>query len=275
MSMIAKPQTELHYVNSQFVAAWKSLARRSRDGEFVDLQGVVMAWSCRMWPILNAAIFSTPVLNTEDFQNRIESAMGYASGKEQVLTVIICQEWLPKEVRRQTKQILSGYSLYAAFSLKGMIANRLLPSNVLPTRIEFRKVKDQQTRQAVADLNTISYGLPVEWGREALDDVKMWDGGVIGYVGYLNDKPVTCASAYLLDDCLYLALVATHPTHRRKGYAEAAIRHTLQQASVISGWRRSVLHSTPNGYSLYRKLGYRGVGTLAAYRRFDPLRLHW
>ena len=264
--MIAKSQTELHYVNLQFTAAWKLLARRSSDGEFIDLQGVIIAWSCRMWPILNAAIFSTPVLDIDDFQNRIEVATDYARKKQQAWTVLICQEWLPREIRQQATQILSRYDLGAAFSLKGMIANGLLPSNIPTPRIELREVRDQYTRRAVADLNTISYGLPLEWGRESLDDLKMWDEGVVGYVGYLNDSPVTCACVYIVNGCLYLALVATHPNHRRKGYAETVIRHTLHKASVISGWTCSVLHSTPDGYSLYRKLGHRGVGTLAAYR---------
>ena len=182
------------------------------------------------------------------------------------MTVLICREWVPKEVRQQATQILSRHNLGVAFSLKGMLANELLPSSLPRPRIELREVKDQQTRRAVADLNTISYGLPQAWEREALDDVKMWDERVLGYVGYIDDRPVTCACVYLVNGCLYLALVATHPAHRRRGYAETVIRHTLRNASAVSGWTCSVLHSTPDGFSLYRKLGYRGAGTLTAYR---------
>jgi GNAT superfamily N-acetyltransferase len=257
--------TALHEVNSQFVEVWRMLARRAGGSEVLDCPGIVIAWSNRLWPILNAIIFSTPVHNTDDLKIRIKSAMDYADRRDRSWTLVICQEWMSKEVRRCASQIFPDYPLRKSFSLKGMMANQWLPPRRLLPDITLRRVNDRETRCAVADLNAISYGLPQEWGREALDHEEMWHEGIIGYVGYVNHEPVTCACAYLIDKCLYVALVATHPGHRKRGYAEAVIRYTLNEAATVFDYTHSVLHATVDGYPLYAAMGYRAVGTFTAY----------
>jgi GNAT superfamily N-acetyltransferase len=264
--MIPVQYSTLREVNSQFIAVCKMLADKADASEVLDFWGLVVAWSNRLWPILNAITFSTPVHNADDLESRIQLAMGYAHQKRRTGTLLICQDWLPKEIRPRARQIFEQYGLSEAFNLKGMIANDLLPARRPLPDIIIRPVKDRQTRCAVADLNTMSYAIPQEWGREALDYEKMWSEGVIGYVGYIDREPVTCACVYLLDNCQYLGLVATHPSYRRRGYAEAIIRFALDRATKASGRNHSVLHATPSGYPLYTAMGYRAVGTFTAYR---------
>jgi ribosomal protein S18 acetylase RimI-like enzyme len=59
--------------------------------------------------------------------------------------------------------------------------------------------------------------------------------------------------------------VATLPEHRRRGYAEAVVRHGLAEARREWGLERTVLHATEAGHPLYQRMGYRDVTRVAFY----------
>jgi len=65
------------------------------------------------------------------------------------------------------------------------------------------------------------------------------------------------------DGLIYVALVATLPEYRRRGYAEAVMRKALGEASRAHGVERTVLHASDMGFPVYRDMGYRTV------RKFD------
>ena len=66
---------------------------------------------------------------------------------------------------------------------------------------------------------------------------------------------MSTATTIVHDDVLYLALVATTPDARRKGYAEAVIRHSLQKAHDTTGLNRTILHATEAGFPVYKRMG--------------------
>jgi len=59
--------------------------------------------------------------------------------------------------------------------------------------------------------------------------------------------------------------VATVPGHQHKGYAEAVMRHALEDAARRHGIERTILQSTPAGHRLYERMGYRTVTTVSVY----------
>ncbi|GAA1197207.1 Acetyltransferase (GNAT) domain-containing protein [Prauserella alba] len=58
--------------------------------------------------------------------------------------------------------------------------------------------------------------------------------------------------------------VVTHPDHRRRGLSAQLLQVLLAQARE-RGQRTATLQSSPAGFSLYQRLGFRTVGTLRAY----------
>jgi len=62
---------------------------------------------------------------------------------------------------------------------------------------------------------------------------------------------------------MYIALVATLPGHRARGYAEASMRHTIQQASVIMGNVPLTLHASDCGRPLYAVMGFMPCATFS------------
>ena len=59
--------------------------------------------------------------------------------------------------------------------------------------------------------------------------------------------------------------VATLPARRRGGYGEAVMRHALEQARQQHGLSRTILQSTPQGFDLYQRMGYRTVTSVAVF----------
>jgi predicted acetyltransferase len=76
---------------------------------------------------------------------------------------------------------------------------------------------------------------------------------------------VSTATTIVHEGALYLALVATAPDARRNGYAEAVIRHSLQEAHDFTGVNRTILHATKDGFPVYKRIGYQTVANFTWY----------
>jgi ribosomal protein S18 acetylase RimI-like enzyme len=59
--------------------------------------------------------------------------------------------------------------------------------------------------------------------------------------------------------------VATVPGHQRQGYGEAVMREALAETQRRNGIERVILQSTPAGYRLYERMGFRTVTSVAVY----------
>jgi len=90
------------------------------------------------------------------------------------------------------------------------------------------------------------------------------------YVGYEGDRAVTAAAAIVNEGCLFLALVATRPEARGKGYAEAVVRQALQAGHEATGLARTILHATDAGFPVYKRVGYYKTGSILAYKLASP-----
>jgi ribosomal protein S18 acetylase RimI-like enzyme len=178
--------------------------------------------------------------------------------------VVACTEWLPRDPEGKNAAIFREHGLELGFTLCGMFADHLLPSRRTPPELEYRRVVSLETRSAFADLNAIGYNSPLEFGREVSDLDGFWDEA-FAYVGYKNGRAVTTAATYLEDIRLYVGWVATLPEARRNGYAEAVMRHSLEEAAWSSDLSRTVLHATELGYPIYRAMGYRQVAFFRVY----------
>jgi ribosomal protein S18 acetylase RimI-like enzyme len=142
----------------------------------------------------------------------------------------------------------------------GMIADAIAPPRRdLPADLSCARVSSDETRQAFADLNAMSYAIPLETGRQGPARACFWDNSFHGYVALLGGEPVSAAMTAPMDGRLYVSWVATHPEHRRKGYADAVMRKSLESAHLATGFTRTALHATPDGQPMYERMGYRSI----------------
>jgi ribosomal protein S18 acetylase RimI-like enzyme len=262
--VVPTDRTEIDESNAQFYGVWKKLGAKFVSHEAPEWPGVTISWPGAKWSVLNVVGLSCPIADPAELEAKLQRAVSYTRTKPVTGMVVACTEWLPRDPEGKNAAIFSEHGLAVAFTLRGMVADRLLPPRRTPPELEFRRVASPETRRAIADLNAIGYNVPLDFGREVSDLAGFWDEA-FAYVGYRNGQAMTTAATYLEADRLYVGWVATLPEARGNGYAEAAVRHSLEAAARSSGLSRTVLHATELGFPVYRAMGYRQVASFDVY----------
>jgi len=253
---------EIDESNRQLRWLWESLAAWHPKGETVRYPGVTAAWCHAQWPLMNAVFIVSPVKDAGDLERRIQTAVEHGQKRQRPWILACCREWLPSGDEAQALEILNRYGLHEVMVNTGMVTEDVVPPARAVSDLELRPVADVETRRAVADINALSYEVPAEWGREVLEGKAVWRSNLFGCVGYVEGKAAATATTLVLEGIRYVALVATLPEFRHRGYAEAVIRQSLEMARRATGIKRTVLHASPMGKPSYERMGY---GTVAAF----------
>lgn len=251
--------------NRRFIQAWEFWAQRSKAGEISQLPGLTAPWWNTTWPMCNLMFLSEAVRDEADLDSRAQAAVAFAQGRDLGWLLFLCREMLPEGLNGSSPDILDRHGLSLVAEVTGMDAESLLPPRRPLPDLELRRVDGPETRRALSEINALAYGEPIDWVDEALNVETLWGAGTFGYVGYLDGRPVTTAETIPMDGVLYVALVATLPEEQRKGYGEAVMRHSLERAREATGLERTVLHSSPAGFQLYKDMGYRPVASFLAF----------
>ena len=82
--------------------------------------------------------------------------------------------------------------------------------------------------------------------------------GVRCYVGEVDGGPVTTGIGVTLGAFVGIFNVATPPAHRRRGYGAAVTARAVTDG-LAAGAKWSWLQSSPPGYQVYQRLGFRTV----------------
>ncbi len=231
------------------VAAWRIYVRDLAGREIAEQPGLSICWGDSALAFYNA-IFLAPGAASPGAREFMVSRRteGY---------LWICDSELSGEFE-------------PVFALTGMAADHVLPAVCTLPAADIRRVGDENTARAIADLNSHAYGTDVGPGRDAFANPGPWDENVWGYVAFAGDRPVASAAVFAMDGCLYLALVATEPEVQGRGYGEAVVRHALREASAAAGLNHMALHATADGWPIYRRMGFHDTAKLTAHRLARP-----
>jgi ribosomal protein S18 acetylase RimI-like enzyme len=261
---------EIHESNTQFQGSWRFFARSSVTGEVLDLPEVRIASSNVSWSMMNAAFLPSPVETEEALERAAAAAASYFVPKRRGWMLALCEDWVPPRLRTRAGELLASHGLKLSLVATGMVAERLAPAlRPLPS-MEIRQATDSAGRSHLADLNARCYDMPLEVGREAFDVQALFEGDSRGYVGFRQEEAASTAAVIRVDDVAYIAMVATRPAHRQLGCAEAVMRRALDEAKRAWGIERTVLHATPAGLPVYRRMGYRPVTRFHFYMAAPP-----
>jgi len=257
--------SEIVELDRSFARAWEHWARRSRAGEALRLPGLAIHWMNVTWPLCNLTFLDSPVTDESDLAARAGAALAFARDRGRGWLLFLCPELLPPDLRGSFQDVLAQQGLVARGSVTGMAADRLLPPRRPLPELEFRSVGSAETLRAFSEINALAYKIPPDWGMEALGVAALWSEETFGVVGYHQGEPVTTAKTIVMDDVLYMALVATRPEQQKKGFAEAAMRHSLGLAFAATGLERTVLHASKAGLPLYQEMGYHPVAMFQGF----------
>jgi ribosomal protein S18 acetylase RimI-like enzyme len=256
--------------NTQFHGAWRFFARNSRAGEVLELPEVSIASSNVAWSMMNAAFLPSPVETEEALERAAAAAARYFVPRKRGWMLALCEDLVPLRLRERAGELLSPHGLRPSLVATGMVAERLAPpSRPLPS-LDIHLATDARGRRHLSDINARCYEVPLPVGRDAFDVPALFEGDARGYVGFRQGKPATSAAAIRVDGVAYISMVATLPSHRQLGCAEAVMRHALAEAHREWGVERTVLHATPAGLPVYRRMGYRPVTRFHFYMAEPP-----
>lgn len=248
-------QSEIEESNLHLREVWKLYAHRSPGGEVFDQDGLSVANARQPWFFMNIGMLNQPVANEPDLERRAKEALELFIGERNPWVLAGSEDWFGSNA----DAVLSEVGLEHKLNLTGMVTERLRdPIHALPD-VQLRRIADEETRFAIADLNADAYGVPREWGRKALSSASLWQMPLFGTIAYVNGEPASAAFTLLVDKALYVAWVATSRAHRRLGLAELVIRRSLEDARNETGVERTVLHATAEGFPVYQRMGYRPV----------------
>lgn len=250
---------EIHESNTQFHDSWRFFARNSVAGEVLDLPEVSIASSNVSWAMMNTAFLPSLVETEEALERAAATAARFFVPKGRGWMLALCEDQVPPRLRERAGELFAPHGLKLSLVATGMVAERLAPPLRPLPAMDFHHAKDSRGRQDIADVNSLCYDVPLATGREAFDVPGIFSGDSKGYVGHRHGEAATSAAVIRVGGVAYIAMVATLPTHRQLGCAEAVMRHALAEARQAWGIERTVLHATPAGLPVYQRMGYRPV----------------
>ncbi len=253
MSQINPDLTEsLH----QFVSIWNMLGKPFPGVEQTAGPGLAITWPNTDFPFYNTLFLTEHLADAQVLQDKVQAAAAYMRSRSTGGLFVVCLDNVSGTAKEGLSTILTQAKFVQALPMTGMAGNIFPLAAPGHPALRFKRILDEETIQDFAELNCISYGVPVETARSLVKEHSFWHQHAYGFVGYEGEKAVSTATAIINESCLFLFLVATAPEARRKGYGEAVVRLALQTAYEKTGINRTVLHATEAGYPVYLRLGY-------------------
>lgn len=240
------------------------IAASRAPGEIRELPGVSIAAAGVTFQMFNAAFLSAPVHTQPELEQRVLLASMHFQSRGLEWAYWVCEGYLVGRAQRRARHTLERQGLRHSVDLPGMVAERVAPPMKLLPRIETRRVCDAVTREAFCGIGSVCFHVPLAWFHEVFDSAAVWDK-FESYVGFVDGVPVSTAAIVMGGGAMGVYNVATVPDRQRHGYGEAVMREALADARRRYGVERTILQSTPAGYKLYERMGFRTVTRVGVY----------
>ena len=233
------------------IEAWKLLVGRFPGATIEHAQSVATTFAHLPLPFLNISTPDSPLPDEQSLRAALTSMKDRAKSCKHDSLVALCEPWAPSDWERIATE--EGFAL--ALNMTGMATNQLLPPRRPLPELEFRRVADQTTARDLAMINGKAYQMSLDLF-ECMCNLHLWQPDTFGFVGYIGDKAFTCAAVLPVAGTLYVAFVATLPEAHGRGYAEAVMRHALEQGRRALAYTRMTLHASDMGRPVYRAMGF-------------------
>ena len=251
----------------QFVGAWRHLCTPG-PGHVLAVEGPLeYAFSGLPIAFFNVAFVTPRFVTAAELAEAARRAIDWGGNRRVPWMLVVTEEAL--EPGTDATAVLDGCGLVPVMVLTGMIAPVVPKAARLPEGLKLEQPRDDAGCQKILDVNAAAYGMDMSSASAVLGRASFWNDH-LPVVGRVEGGAVCCAATLLVDGHRYVAWVATEPAHQRKGYADAAMRRSLELAAEEYGEVPSVLHATAAGLPIYERMGYRTIATHPIFmeRRF-------
>jgi ribosomal protein S18 acetylase RimI-like enzyme len=244
--------------------SFRVIAASRTAGENRELRGVSVAAAGVAFQMFNAAFLSAPVVSEAELAQRISMASVHFGARGLEWAFWVCEDCMEPRARRRSRQVFERCGLRFSVELPGMAAERIAPPQKPLPALDIRRVDGAAVGAAFCGIGSTCFHVPLAWFSEVFDSPEVWNR-FASYVGYVDGEPVATTATVLGGGAVGVYNVATLPDFRRRGYGEAVMRHALEEARREHGIERTILQSTPAGYGIYERMGYRTVTKVAVY----------
>ena len=216
----------------------------------------------------NVAVVDEVAEDEADLLFRVNEASNHFRALGRGWNFYVCEDMLDARTARRLDLLLDGMGLVRILDAPGMEADELEPPQHSVPELQYQPVTLPDARQAFTNLISIAFRIPYETAKVLYLPEERWKTALRGWVGYLEGVPVTCAATMEDAGALGIYSVATIKEHRRRGHAEAIVRHAVADYRKNGFTGPLVLQSTPDGRRLYRSMGFRRTTRFAVYATF-------
>jgi GNAT superfamily N-acetyltransferase len=244
------------------IDAWKVMVGRFPTGEIRQADGVATMFGHVPQQFLNLSTPDRPLADVHELRAALVAAKERAATCKHASFLVLCDGWVPSDWERVAAE--EGFTL--ALNMTGMAAGDLLPPRRGLAGLEFRRIEDEVVARDIALVNARAYGMPLELF-ECISNLYLWHEDSFGYVGYEGGRAVTSAAVFPVAGTTYVAFMATLPEAHGRGYAEAVMRHAIEQGHQAMGRIRLTLHASDMGKPLYRAMGFEAGAQMAVLER--------
>jgi len=244
--------------------SFRVLAASHNQGELRELRGVSIASANVTFQMFNAAFLSSPVMSEADLTQRILLASLHFEKRDRPWAYWVCEDWMEPRIRKRSPKLFDQHGLRHNVDLPGMASERLLPPVKPLPKLDIRRVARGPVRDAFCAIGSTCFNVPLSWFSEVFAAESVWNR-FFAWVGYRDSQPVTSAAIVIAAGAAGVYNVATLPDCQHRGYGEMVMRHALAEVQREHGIERTILQSTPAGYRLYERMGYRPVTRVAVY----------
>jgi len=134
-----------------------------------------------------------------------------------------------------------------------------------PAALKIVEVGDDRTLRDMNEVVMSGYGLPLScsgflWTAEVFGDSRYR-----AWVGYVDDRPVSTAAAYVGAGLVGVYVVATVPEARGRGYGEALTWVAAMSAPELD----ATLQASDMGRPIYERMGFQAIQTYTSWA-MDP-----
>jgi ribosomal protein S18 acetylase RimI-like enzyme len=241
---------------SQFVGAWKTLCSAEPGHHVESAPGIELVFGMLPIPFFNVVFLTEALESPEQLRAAASQAKAMAAPREIPWFLVTTHEWIRDEL--DAPAVLAELGLVPAMPLTGMMAETVDPAGATPDSLTLVRPASNPACQAILDVNGAAYGMgPMDFPT-AMSSPAYWERH-FPVLGYAEDRAVAASATLLVDGYRYVAFVATDPQFQKRGFANAAMRHSLDLAAKAHGPLPSVLHATDAGAPVYAKMGYKPI----------------
>jgi GNAT superfamily N-acetyltransferase len=250
--------SEINLSLSQVCGAWQQMCVSFPQAAFAETSAAQCLFAGIPIPFFNLGVLTREASSPEDLAGQAGEVCAWAQPHQLPWFLMATHENLAPGV--DAAAVLDDLGLMPLLNLTGMIAEEVAPATSLPEGLALAVPESDAGLLPMVTVNEAAYGMDMQCAYPMMANRAFWKGHV-PVVGSVAGEPVSCSAVMQVDGHHYVAFVASHPDHRRRGYADAAMRHSLEVAAQTHGKAPTFLHATDAGRPVYERMGYRAVSS--------------